>query len=384
MHTVIVGGGFAGIKTALELSKASIGKVTLISDRPYFLHHSSLYATAIDRSKDASVISLADIFAKHHDVSIVEDTITSVDPARHLVVSKKKSYSYDNLVLALGSHNLYLNGNKAVKKGSSVNTLEEALKFQAKLQKEIKSTQPTKLYTIIGGGTTGVELAGALSTYVAGYTKKQANARPPIKVRLVEAHERILPDMSITASRVVSKRLNHLGVEVLTGQRITPLDDTYITIDGQKTKASSVIWTSGFINNTFFNQHDHYFDIESNGLVNVDPFLQAYPHIYVIGDNANVKGAGYARSAIAMGTYLARHLVKKETHTFTHGYRPYMPTLSLSIGDDWGYVEKYGVYASGSVGAYLQRQIELKTYRQLASANLARSAWSAHNEKVSK
>src|SRR5690349_8560671 len=100
MHVVVVGGGFGGVKAALELSKRQIGKVTLISDQPYFLHHATLYATATGKSDEESVIPLNVIFAKHPNVEIIQDKIEHLDPSRKLISSKKRDYHYDKLVLA--------------------------------------------------------------------------------------------------------------------------------------------------------------------------------------------------------------------------------------------------------------------------------------------
>ncbi len=80
MHVVVVGSGFGGVKAALELSKRQIGKITLITDKSYFLHHATLYATATGKSTEESVIPLNVIFADHPNVKIVEDTITGLDP----------------------------------------------------------------------------------------------------------------------------------------------------------------------------------------------------------------------------------------------------------------------------------------------------------------
>ena len=82
MNVTVVGGGFAGVKAALELSKRQVGKITLVSDEPYFLHHATLYATATGKNIAESVIPLKDIFAGYNNVTIVQDKISSIDPDR--------------------------------------------------------------------------------------------------------------------------------------------------------------------------------------------------------------------------------------------------------------------------------------------------------------
>lgn len=105
MHTIVVGGGFAGVKAALELAKQQAGRVTLISERPYFLHHGLLYAAAVGLDREQTAISLDDIFASYPEVTVVEATMTSLDPDRQLVVCGHQSYRYDALIPRAGFTN---------------------------------------------------------------------------------------------------------------------------------------------------------------------------------------------------------------------------------------------------------------------------------------
>ncbi|NLA42716.1 NAD(P)/FAD-dependent oxidoreductase [Candidatus Saccharibacteria bacterium] len=382
MHTVIVGGGFAGVKTALELAKRRTGKITLISDKPYFLYHAALYATATGSNPEESAIDLADIFADYNSVNIVKDTIIALDPARNMVISKKGSYVYDTLVLALGSVTSFLDTSGIQGSSFGVKTLEEIHKFHQHIKNEmIKDRHLDKNYVIVGGGPTGVELAGVLAPYIQKVTQKHMLKRARVHVQLVEAKNRLLPALSKSASSIIKQRLEKIGVKVILGRRVRSFDRTHITLDGRKIPTKTVIWTAGQEINPFFKNNPEYFDITESGKVVVNPYLEAYRDIYVLGDCAEVKGSGTAPAALRMGTYLAKHLERKLVGSPLRPYRPRRSPVTIPVGDNWAYVECLNIYTKGRLGHVMRRRFELSAYRQILPESQARAAWSAHNIK---
>lgn len=382
MNTVVVGGGFAGVKAALELAKKKLGKVTLISDETFFLHHATLYATATGRATAESVVTLKHIFADHKNVTIIHDSMISVDPDRKLVVGKKKSYEYDNLVIAIGSITTHFDIHGMNTHSFGVKTLDEVREFNRHLHEElIADKHLDKHYVIIGAGPTGVELAGMLQTYLAEIAKAHHIRRAKVNILLVEAADRILPHLSKTASRKVQQRLEKIGVKVLTGHKVEALGKDFITVDGRKVATETAIWTSGVANNEFFSRHPEYFQIGANGKVEVNQYLEAYRDIYVLGDNANTRHAGLARTALEDGVFIARHLAQKAAHRPLSIRRSYMPPCGIPIGDDWAYVEWRGVYVAGRIGSWCRRMIELSGYKALLPRDKALIAWRAHYQR---
>ena len=206
MKVVIVGGGFAGVKAALELSKRHIGKITLISDEPYFLHHATLYATATGKNEAESVIPLEALFVNHPNVDIVHDTITGLDEKRKIVTGSK-DYKYDKLILALGSVTTYF-GIKGMDKHSfGIKSLDEIQAFHSHVYSEVVEQKLNPEYFIIGGGPTGIELAGALHEYIKSLKVLHRLPKSKAKVTVIEAAPRILPRMSKTASKKTLRRL---------------------------------------------------------------------------------------------------------------------------------------------------------------------------------
>ncbi|MEO6109951.1 MAG: FAD-dependent oxidoreductase [Candidatus Saccharimonadales bacterium] len=379
MNIVIVGGGFAGIKAALELSKRQTGKVTLISNESYFLHHASLYATATGRNESESVFPLNDIFIDHPNVTVVKDKIENLDTQRRIVISKQNQYHYDTLILAMGSVTTYFNITGVAEHAFGIKSLAEVDAFQEHINKEVVERKLDKEYFVIGAGPTGVELAGALSDYLRYLVRVHRLKNSRAKVTLVEAAPRILPRSSTTASNIVSKRLKSIGVKVLVNHKVSELQGDFITIDGKQVPTTTAIWTSGVANNPFFNAHADMFHLAPNGRVNVNPYLEALPHVYVIGDNNSVKFSGMAWPAMQQGTYVAKHLSRVITKRPRFAFHPRSVMCGFPVGEGWGYVEWHGIYVSGKAGYWVRRWMELWGYSQLISYKKAVNTWRAHD-----
>lgn len=379
MNIVVVGGGFGGVKAAVELSKRHLGKITLISDESYFLHHATLYATATGKDMSESVIPLGAIFANHPNVTVVNDRMTSLDPERRLMIGKKKQYHYDALVIAIGSVTTYFNISGMAQHAYGIKSLDEIRNFHEHIRKEVVEDKLDKEYFVIGAGPTGIELAGALNEYLRHLISMHRLKNSRARVTIVEAAPRILPKMSKTAARIVGKRLEKLGIKVLTDHKVEALDNDEITIKGKKTPTTTAIWTSGVANNAFFSQHPHLFHLSPDGRVNVNPYLEAMPHVYVIGDNNSVKHSGMAWPALQQATFVAKHLARVVSKRPHAAFRSHSVMCGVPVGDRWAYVEWLGLYVSGLPGSWIRRWMELYGYSQLVPFKTARRIWRAHD-----
>ena len=378
MKVVIVGGGFAGVKAALELSKRNIGKVTLISDEPYFLHHATLYATATGRNLAESVIPLEQVFAEHPNVDVIHDTITGLDQRRKLVTGSK-DYKYDKLVLAMGSVTTYF-GIKGMDKHSfGIKSVDEIQAFHAKVYNEVVEQKLNPEYFIIGGGPTGIELAGALHEYVQSLKKIHRLPKSKARISVVEAAPRILPRSSATASKKVMKELRKMGITVKVNKKVEALDKDTITIDGKAYPTTTAVWTSGVANNPFFANHADAFTLNPANRVEVNPFLEAAPNIYVIGDNNTVKFSGLALPAMLQATHVAKNITRVATKRPQKRFHPHSVPSGVPTSDRWAYVEWHGLYVAGKVGAWARRMMELYGYTRIMPLKEALPIWRAHD-----
>lgn len=383
MHTVIVGGGFAGVKTALELSRYQSGRVTLISDREHFVHHATLYSTATGHDPKETMIPLKEIFAAHPEVTVVHDTLTSLDPERNLVVCGHKNYPYDALVMALGTEIDYGGLREAEQHTFGIRNLEQITRLHDHLHDTlVHDHHVDRNYVVVGGGLTGVELAGVLAAYIEQLSGLYLSKKATVSITLAEQSSRLLPDFSIQASTQTRRRLESLGVQVVTDAKVTALSHEYITLGTKKIPTHTVIWATGGRNNSFYAQHPQYFDITAAGHVRVNPYLEAYRDIYVLGDNIDIRGRGHATSALDMATFVADHLVRRATGKLYLPYRAKRRPLAVPIGDDWAYVEYLGVYTTGRLGKYFQERIVYDGYRQILPKTMADAAVAAHTTKI--
>lgn len=379
MNIVIVGGGFAGVKAALELSKRNIGKITLVSNTPYFLHHATLYATATGRNLAESVVPLEVIFADHPRVTVVEDTIKSLDHHRKVVIGKKGQYEYSRLILALGSVTTYFGIPGLKQRAFGIKSLEEVREFQNHIHDEVVNKKVDREIFVIGAGPTGVELAAALSEYLKSLVKLYRIKGSKSKVTLVEAAPRILPRMSKTAAKKVSGHLKKMGVKIMVNRKVESLDADALVIDGKEYPTKTAIWTSGVANNPFFEKHADIFELNPAKRVVVNKYLEALPGVFVIGDSNNVKHSGMAWPALKQATFVAKHLSRSRARRRLLPYSSKPVPAGLPLGESWGYVEWLGVYVAGWTGYKVRRLMELHGYCQLVPFREALPLWRAHN-----
>lgn len=377
MHVVIVGGGFGGVKAALELSKKQIGKITLISDESYFLHHATLYATATGKNLAESVIPLKTIFAEHPNVEIIEDKITAFDPTRHLITGKK-DYHYDKLILALGMVTTYFNIKGMHKHAYGIKSLNDIREFQDHIHDELVHKKLDREYFVVGAGSTGVEMAAALNDYLKSLKLTHRLKQTKSKVVLVEAAPRIVPHLSETASSKIARQLKKQGVKVMAGHKVSALENDRIIIDSKAYETTTAIWTSGVANNPFFTDNEQYFHLAPNGRVNVNPYLEALQDVYVIGDNNTVKYSGTAWPTLNQAKHVANNITRLATKRPQQKFHPRSAPAGIPLGEKWGYVEWHGVYISGKTGAFTRRLMELYGYCQLLPFRKAVPVWRAH------
>ncbi len=359
---VIVGGGFAGIKAALVLSRDKKVKVTLISDRDNFLYYPALYATATGGSKRQSVIQLSKLF-KNTNVTLAQDSVISIDEQRKILVCKDAQFHYDRVVFALGVITSYFGIAGLDKYSYSIKSTHEIDRFKKHLHNELIQTKHLdKNYIIIGAGPTGVELSASLTHYLETISRKHAIKHAKIHISLIEAAPRILPRMSERSSELVTTRLKQLGVTVKTNHKVESEDDDSIIINGKDIPSQTVVWTSGVSNHPFFKEHADVFTMAPNGKVIVDEQLKISKDIYVIGDNAATPYSGLAQTAIYDGIFVAKSITAEAHHEILPRYSARKQPVVVPVGRNWAILEYGSIRITGWLAFLIRRCADMIGY----------------------
>lgn len=381
MHIVIVGGGFGGIKAALELAKNHAMSVTLISNKDHFVYYPSLYAVATGGTRKQSFVPLSDIF-RGTRVKFVQDTIVGYDPARRIINGKLRNYSYQRAVFALGAVTSYF-GIKGLEDYSfGIKSHDEVVAFRRHIHDELTSQRKIdKQYVVVGAGPTGVELAASLAHYIKHIAEAHSIRHSRIRIRLVEAAPRVLPRMSEFASRVVTERLKKLDIDVMTNEKVEWQDDDEVSISGRSIPTRTVIWTSGVANNPFFASHADHFKLSPNGRVIVDEHLKVDEYTYVIGDNAYTPYSGLAQTALHDALYAARDIIRSHHDHLRPTYESMNPPVVVPVGTRWAIMEWNWICVSGYLGHLIRRSADLIGYNDILPLRLAIDAWRSSEQR---
>jgi NADH dehydrogenase len=375
-RVVVAGGGFGGLRAALQLAKHPEVHVTLVSPGGTFSYYPQLYHTATGGSRVESAIPLADLVAGT-GIVLVDDTVTQLNPEQKIITGLTgRGYEYDDLVLALGSVTNYFGIPGLEEFSFNIKTIEGAERFKRHLHEQImKSHKPELHYVIAGGGPTGVELAGALGEYLQHIVRQHSISAPRYQIDLVEAAPRLLPRSSERVAVRVQRRLEKLGVVVRTASVVKAETAGTLRLKGESITSHTVVWTAGVGNNPFFRNNIDHVTVAKNGKVEVDQHMEARPHVYVIGDNAATLYSGLAQTALTDGDYVADDIVDKLGGRHRHHYRPVRPVSVIPVGSGWAAVEWGRLELFGYLGWILRRLADLIGYHDLEGWPRAVRSW---------
>lgn len=363
-RVLIIGGGFGGVKAALELVDDDRFDVTLLSDDTDLRYYPTLYHTATGGRRSNSSIPLSRIFTDKN-VNLVQDTAATLDrKAKSVLASSGQSYEYDVLILGLGVVTNYF-GIEGMKEFSySIKSQSEVAKFKAHLHKQLlDNKRPDNHYVVVGAGPTGIELAGSLPGYLKHIMENHGLAAREVHVDLIEAAPRLLPRLPKETSRIVRRRLKKLGVRLYIGKTVQAASADNITVSGKPIRSHTIIWTAGVTNHPFFVENK--FVIMGRGKVAVDVYLQSEENIYVIGDNANTPYSGLAQTALRDGSLVANNLRRKASGKKLKSYEAVAPITVIPAGPHWAAVLWGKVSIHGWLGWAIREAADFVGFRDL-------------------
>ena len=334
---VIVGGGFGGLYTAKALKQSSV-QVTLIDKRNFHLFQPLLYQVATGGLSPSDIASpLRLILRQHKNVQVLLNSVVDLKPKdKQIILDDDKSISYDILILATGSTHHYFGNDQWENHAPGLSTVEDALEIRNRVfgafEAAEKENDPIKrqawlTFVIVGGGPTGVELAGAVAEIVNSSMKGNFNNFTPkdAKIILIEGLERVLPPYPTELSSKAEQELCNLGVTIHTQSMVTSISENNIVLrKGEKYEqitSHTILWAAGVKASSIGKKlaEKTGAQIERAGRVIVEPDLSiiGFPDIFVIGDLSsfshqnNKPLPGIAPVAMQQAKYVAK-LIQKQ------------------------------------------------------------------------
>jgi NADH dehydrogenase len=377
---LIIGGGFGGIKCALELADHPGLEITFLSDKDSFRYYPTLYLAATGGRISASNIPLTEIF-KDKAVKIHLGTAQRLDRENKSVkTTKGEVFNYDILVVALGVVTNYF-GIKGLKEFSfSIKSQEDAQELRDHIHKLILDEgKPDLNYIVIGGGPTGVELAGALPAFIRHIMKRHGLKEKKLHIELVEAAPRLMPRMPKDYSKAIARRLRKLGIKLSLNQAVQAETIDTLTVSGQPIKSRTVIWTAGVTNHPFFDTNK--FEFGEHGKVKVDKYLEAEQNIYVIGDNADTPYSGMAQTALHDAKTTAANIIRFAEARNRKAYHPKTPVYVTPVGPRWAAVLWNKTHIYGWFGWMLRSAADFAGFKDYEPWWLAGKHWIAEYEQ---
>lgn len=325
-HVVIVGAGFGGVAAAKAL-RTTACRVTLVDKHNYHLFQPLLYQVATASLSPSDIATpIRALFRDQDNVRIMLNEVTGIDKAsKNILLEDGKSLSYDYLVLATGARHSYFGKDEWAEFAPGMKRVEDAIAVRSKLLSAFEAAENSddpieqqKLMTfiIVGGGPTGVELAGALAELAHTGMKDEFRRINPAqaKIYLVEAGARVLAVMPESISHYTKGALERLGVTVLTGGRVETIDAQGVIISGNRIESLNVIWAAGVQASAAAQWLGAEADRAGRTKVNKDLTVPNADNIYAIGDTVYAEVwngkpmPGLAPAAKQSGVFVARHI----------------------------------------------------------------------------
>lgn len=322
-RVVVVGGGFAGLWATRALRGAPV-QVMLVDRCNHHLFQPLLYQVATAGLSAPDIAApLRHILRKQSNVEVRLADVERVDPAsRRLLLSDGATLPYDTLVLATGAAHAYFGHHDWARYAPGLKTLDDALHLRRRLllafeRAEAETDEVRRAgwlsFAIIGGGPTGVELAGTLAEIARHTLRQEFRHIDPASatIRLVEAGPRVLTSFPEALSLKARKQLEHLGVEVITSSPVTEITADGYRVGDKFVRAHTVVWAAGVAGSPLAQSLGVTLDRAGRVPVRADLSVHGYPEIFVAGDLAAVTQDGNAVPGVApaakqMGTHVAR------------------------------------------------------------------------------
>lgn len=329
-HVVIVGGGFGGLAAVKALAKSKDLKITLVDKRNYHLFQPLLYQVAMAGLSPAEIAyPLRSLLSSHDNIEILLGKVTEINKEEKWLKTETNQIHFDYLILACGSTYTYFNSPQWEPFAPGLKTIIQATEIrrrvflafeQAERESDPKRQDFYTTFVVVGGGPTGVELAGTLGEITRYSISRDFDHIKPQKTKiiLIEAGPKILPTMTDELSREAVRELQELGVEVRVSSKVSDINEKGIMAGDHFIESATILWAAGVAANPLNKALGVELDRQGRVMVERDLSIPKHPAIFVIGDQAHYEwGAerkplpGLAPVAMQQGRFVAKYIRHK-------------------------------------------------------------------------
>jgi NADH:ubiquinone reductase (H+-translocating) len=366
-RVVIVGGGFAGLNCARRLGHKGGAQVMVIDKRNHHLFQPLLYQVAMAGLSPAEIAApIRGLLGKYRNIKVLQALVERIDRASRRVITDRGEYEYDYLLLAAGAQHSYFGHNEWEAFAPGLKTLEQATEIRrrvlsaferAEAETSAAAQEALLTFVVVGGGPTGVELAGAIGE-VSRFTlaRDYRNIDPTqTRVVLVEAGERILPSFSPELSARATLDLQKLGVQVLTKTRVTNIDADGVQLDAERLASKTTLWAAGVAASDLGQGLGVATDRQGRVMVNADLTLPEDERVFVAGDQAHAQGPsgqplpGVATVALQQGSYVADAILDRAAGRVVSPFSYWDKGQMATIGRSRAILQSGGIRLTGFV-----------------------------------
>ncbi len=325
-HVVVIGGGFGGLAAARALGKVSVN-VTLVDRRNHHLFQPLLYQVATAALNPADIAyPIRAVLASYANVRVLLGEVKSVDVATRTVALDSGALHYDYLVVATGATHSYLGKDQWAHVAPGLKSIEDALEIRRRIflayeaaerESDAVAQKEWLTFAVVGGGPTGVEMAGALGEIGLHTLAKDFRSIDPTEVRVVlfEGKDRVLGTYPPKLSEAAKTSLQGRHVDVRVNTLVTAIDDRGVTVKGpngeERIGARTVVWAAGVQASTLAKSLDAPLDRSGRVIVSPDLSVPGHPEVFVIGDLAKMIAEGNEVPGVAQGALQGgKHVAK--------------------------------------------------------------------------
>jgi NADH dehydrogenase FAD-containing subunit len=365
-RVIIVGGGFGGLAAARALKKAA-ARVLLIDKTNHHVFQPLLYQVATSVLSSENIAApIRHVLHRQANTTVLQGTVTGVDAGKKLccVDGAATPLPYDYLVLATGARHSYFGHDEFAPYAPGLKTLTDAVQLRNKILGAFEACERTLVpqdhpelltFVIVGGGPTGVELAGAIAELARQTLETEFRRFDPasLKLILVEAGPRILASFAESLAAAATAKLVKLGVEVRTGARVEKVDAEGVIVRGERIRTNNVFWAAGVRGSPAAKWLGAEADRAGRVKVLADCSVPSHPEIFVVGDTACLEEGGrplpgVAQVAMQQGRYVGRLIAGRlKGHADPPPFKYFNKGNMATVGRNFAVMEAFGIRTGG-------------------------------------